>query len=312
MTAARLAVGPTLDGRVGAEEWAGAARITGMLEARSGERAADQSGFFLGYDDAHLYLAMTGEFTKVARDNPALVYEKFLKIEGDPKQDDLIEAILAPDYFRADLKQLGAWTDEKQHPQCYSPKSAGDTFIQSRPVGDWRTAAAFGPDAGENKAGLKWETASSASSAGWQFEARIPLAALADAPKPGDEWGLQLARLWRHLKQENDLWAWGQRQLDGVDRGLHVRLADPALPVGMGVLRFGAADEPVLTQMNSLGLRGFHAPSSGRAKLVTLLALLTAWKVAPASRCEAERSTMSKATLIGVAPSVAKPAARMP
>ena len=258
VTAARLPAAPTLDGRVGTEEWAGAARITGLLEAKSGERAADQSAFYLGYDDTHLYLAMTGDFTEVARVNPALVYEKFLKVEGDPKQDDLIEAILAPDYFRADLKQLGDWTDEKQHPQCYSPKSAGDTFIQSRPVGDWREfrflanggewrkAVAFGPDAGENKPGLKWETASSASSAGWQFEARIPLAALADAPKPGDEWGLQLARLWRHLKQENDLWAWGHRQPDGIEKGMHARLAEPDLPAGMGILRFGAADEPVV------------------------------------------------------------------
>ncbi len=57
----RLARAPSLDGRIGAGEWDGAAALTGLVSYPLGGALAppeQQATFFLGYDGAFLYLAM--------------------------------------------------------------------------------------------------------------------------------------------------------------------------------------------------------------------------------------------------------------
>ncbi|MDD5706292.1 MAG: DUF6067 family protein [Kiritimatiellae bacterium] len=271
VTAPRLKTAPVIDGKIGDEEWTGAAEVSGLLEVTTGEAARDPSVFFLGYDDTFLYVAMKGSMTEQARVNPALVFEKFLRSEGSGRQakldaDDTVELVVSPDYWKtADHRVPGDWKEYRVL------ANAGGAF----------SACSHG-SAGANPAwDAAWQSASSVSSKGWQFEARIPFAAFgAQTPAPGDRWGLQLGRVWKHLKDEYDVWCWGARApatqaLSDTRRGpfglnappvpeqpdpvhnLHLHKLTRQPLSNLGVLRFGASDTPVVrvTQLGRLGER---------------------------------------------------------
>jgi hypothetical protein len=266
ITASRLATAPTIDGRISPAEWSTASRLTGLLEAATGEIAIDQSAFYLGYDDRFLYLAMIGEMTELARTNPAAVIERFLRAEQTGRSDkvatdDVVELLLSPEYWKADDHRTpGAWNEYR-----LLANAAGGY--------DARAYRLKGIDASWKVNG---QTASTVGASGWQFEARIPLDALGTKPAPGDRWGLQLGRHWQHLKQQRDLWAWGSRatpdpaisakrseqyvkrdvpeQPDLVQR-MHLHAAVPAPHAAPGVLRFAGPETPVV-QVERIGNLG--------------------------------------------------------
>ncbi len=260
----RLKNAPHIDGKLDEEEWAGAAETTGLLDAETGEIAADQSTFYLGYDEKSLYVALRGELTELARNNPASVIERFLRSEQTGRgekvaADDVVEMIVSPDYWKTeDHRQPGPWSEHQ---------------LLANAVGGY-DARCGGPKGIDPQWKAECQTSSSVSAGGWQFEARIPLAAFgAAAPAPGDRWGLQLGRRWQQLKQERDQWAWGWRiaadkevaarrmeprrkdnplpeQPDLVHR-LHLGSSPPA-QAALGVLRFAGAETP-LVRLERLG-----------------------------------------------------------
>ena len=172
----RLAAAPTIDGTIGPSEWDGATRITGLLDASTGEAAEHQSVMYLGYDAEYLYVAMTGDMTPYARDNPALVNEKFLRAEGRGRAanldaDDAVEMLFAPGYWQvADHRTPGAWKE-------YGLLANAAGACNACAYGPGGANAAWNPDC---------QMASHAGRDGWQFEARIWLAAFGGpAPRAG-------------------------------------------------------------------------------------------------------------------------------
>ena len=225
----RLKSAPVIDGKIDGDEWAGAAEITGMLAARTGEMAADQSKFYLGCDGKYFYVAMKGEMTEQARSNPALVYETFQRSEGTGRDakvetDDAVELILSPDYWKTeDHRQPGKWKEYR---------------LLGNAVGAY-SACSYGPEGVNPKSDVKWESASTVGSSGWQFEARIPLDSLGvPAPAPGERWGLQLGRIWKHLKEEHDVLVLGRPLPGGQGRVREkVRCAGGKRPARSGTAR---------------------------------------------------------------------------
>jgi hypothetical protein len=243
VSAPRLRQTPNLDGKIAPEEWTGAARITGMLDAELGEVAADQSAFLFGYDTTHLYIALHGEMTELARTNPALVYEKFLRAEGkgnDGKvtDDDAVEIVLAPEFWRVEShRESGAWKEYR-----VLANAVGGHYAQS-----------YAQHAAPSAWNVPWQSASAAGPHGWQLEARIPLDALGvPPPQPGDRWGLQLARIWKQLKDTTDLWAWGLRTPDDAPQRLHLHQHAATPMTNLGALRF-AGDDEVVVRVERIG-----------------------------------------------------------
>jgi hypothetical protein len=215
VSAPRLKSAPKIDGKISADEWSSAARVTGMLDATTGENAVDQSAFYIGYDDANLYIAMMGDMTERARKDPAAVIETFLRTKASGrsekvKNDDAVEIILSPDYWQAgDHNEPGTWKEYR---------------LLANAVGAY-SASSYGPEGAEAKWNVEWKSASTVSGNGWQFEAGIPFASLGGAPAPGARWALQLGRFWKHLKKEYDVWCWGRRARVDYE---HMDLSDDA------------------------------------------------------------------------------------
>ncbi len=263
----RLKASPAIDGKVNDEEWAGAAEISGMIDYAAGEQAEDQSAFYLGYDDKYLYVAMKGEMTEKARSNPAFYLEKFLRPgtsgrdEKKIEDDDAVEIVVSPEFWKTeDHRKPASWKEYR---------------LMANAVGGYG-ACSFGSDGTNPKWEVKWETASTATSAGWQFESRIPFDSFGvKTPAPGDRWGLQLGRIWKHLKDEYDVWCWGARTLAGEAvsaqrRGpfsqkdppipeqpdpvqslyLHCATKNPFSP--MGLMEFAGSDTPTI-QVEGIG-----------------------------------------------------------
>ncbi len=264
----RLDTPPTINGRVDDGEWAGTAAFTGLLEAQTGEAAVDQSAFLLGYDDAFLYVAMRGDMTELARTSPASVIETFVRAAqsgrtADVTTDDAVELIVVPDYWTADTKAMGRWLDYKLNFQNLGMNAnryfrSQQVFFPNTRLGNWREyrllansgnahhESVYGASGTDTEWKPAWERASSVSHLGWQFEARIPLDAFGRRPRAGETWGLHLARLWRHLKTQDDVWAWGSRRDSGLEHDTYVNREQRLTRAGMGTLRFALTGEPVV------------------------------------------------------------------
>ncbi|MCM8777537.1 MAG: hypothetical protein NC905_04670, partial [Candidatus Omnitrophica bacterium] len=192
---------PSIDGRIDPDEWKEATAITGLVEFKSGEVAEDQSIFYLLYDETYLYIAMVGQMTETARTNPALVFEKFLKSEGTGRtekvlEDDVVEVIISPDYWQTSQHtEPGDWKEYR--------------LVINSSGGYW--SSSYGKEGADTSWNPVVQSASTVKSTGWQFECRIPLSSFEVSPKEGEKWGIQLGRIWKHLKDQHDVWAWGYR-----------------------------------------------------------------------------------------------------
>jgi hypothetical protein len=144
-----LAAAPAIDGKVGAEEWAGAATLGGFSFAASGKAAARPTTVLAGHDGANLYLA----FTCGGQPNPR-ARERWH--DGAVWEDDAVEVFLQPP---------GA--EEYYH---FAVNAAGSQY-EAR-------CAAGGLDAGWNCA---WQAKAGRVEGGWAVEITIPLQAVGGA-----------------------------------------------------------------------------------------------------------------------------------
>jgi len=254
----RLKKAPHVDGKMEPGEWAGAAAVTGMLDAKTGEVASEQSTVHLGYDQTYLYVAMMGEMTEPARRDPASVLETFLRTEitgRDDKvaADDTVEVILSPGYWNSgDHRTPGRWKEYR---------------LLANAAGGY-SACSYGLDGANPKWEAGWDFQSTVGADGWRFEARIRLDVFGPSGSvSGSRWGLQLGRIWKHLKNEHNVWAWGRRDRIGPDqkrmrpgeiggtsvpyqpdstRRLHMQDDPDSALATLGVLQFAADDTPVV------------------------------------------------------------------
>jgi hypothetical protein len=232
VTAPPLTTLPTIDGVMKAGEWDGCASVRGLLNKANGERSADESTFFLGYDATHLYVAMQGDLTELARTRPEQVaMNGFLqstrtKHDEDTDADDAVDLLISPTFWSGK-----DWTEYRM-----VANSAGVLYdYYSGPDG---LKLAWDPD---------WRSASSVNPEGWQFEAAIPLEVFGgQRPTPGAEWALQLTRIWKQLKAQWDVWGWGLRQADGNIRLMHMYPITGHRGDMFGTMRFGGAETPVV------------------------------------------------------------------
>jgi len=257
VSAPRMIVPPKIDGKVDIQEWANAAKLTGLLEACSGELAKNQSSFQLGWDNKYIYVAMSGMLTKQAALHPEQVYGVFTSSKQTMRDvgltgDDAVKLLFSPKYFTAGnfswpmpLRKVGTPINDNNRYQKLADWS--EYLLEAN-------AAGTSSDVSYNSRGQQpnwnseWTTASSVTPGGWQFEARIPLISLQkQLPAPGDKWGMQLERVWEHLKKETDLWSWGYRLPNDTEQAMYINQANKVKggPIP-GILRFAKPDEPII------------------------------------------------------------------
>ncbi|HIE50978.1 MAG TPA: hypothetical protein EYP85_04400 [Armatimonadetes bacterium] len=156
----RLTSPPAIEGRVDAEEWRGAAAVTGFVRLKDGTLARQETTAFLGYDDRALYVA----FRCAAPEPPQA--QKRAKDE-QVFLDDAVEVLVDVDRTR------------RRHFQ-FIGNAAGSVWdsIGDDPAWD-----------------ATWQFAARPTAEGWEAEFALPFAALETAtPKVGHRWGLNLAR----------------------------------------------------------------------------------------------------------------------
>jgi len=172
----RLTVPPEFDGKLAANEWAGAAAITGLTSHGLGGVLApqiQQATFYLAYDDKYLYLAMNSP-------NPSGKYPVAWCGEPDDyaiHQDDHIEWQICK-YDRAKAKERGF----------------GFYKIFVNPFGvtaDQRVNTKKGTD---NRWATGGQSRCSVSAEAWQLEMSIALESLEEESLDGESWVMQLVR----------------------------------------------------------------------------------------------------------------------
>ncbi|MCH8979403.1 MAG: hypothetical protein IH945_09220 [Armatimonadetes bacterium] len=182
LPAVRLDVAPVIDGKVGAGEWAGAARGSGFFAEETGTPAPDSGEFWLGYDEEYIYIA--GRF------------------KTDPSQIRLVE-------FRQNVSLGG--ND--------SMLIAFDTFstANSIEIFSFNARGATNIEISSGRASKtewlgKFEAAGRVLDDGWEAEARIPWALMPLPPsgrrdmKVNVGWQIQHTQqlfVWKYFK--NDL-----------------------------------------------------------------------------------------------------------
>lgn len=205
-----------IDGRIGAEEWAGAAESPLAVEAASGRSPETPTSVRVMYDDEALYVAFHSPLPeKVARD-PAMtagmtgiLRQTQDKHDGDLGLDDCVEVLFAPrptrPAYRLAVNGLNTHYDA-------SISFEGEAALSWNPA---------------------WESACALDTEGWQVELRIPFSAFdAPPPRPGDRWGMNFARTWKALQTGRDVWrAVARGEGAGQDATATVLFAAPEAPV---------------------------------------------------------------------------------
>ncbi len=147
--------GVTIDGRVGAEEWAGATGV-GAFARLGGPLARSRTSCSVAWDQEGLLVAwlMVGEPSAESHER-----------DGDVWRDDAVELFVEPDpggnYRHFTVNAAGAVLDEIGRDTSWDPE---------------------------------WEAAASIADGRWQVEMRIPFAALGPTPQPGDAWRVNFCR----------------------------------------------------------------------------------------------------------------------
>jgi hypothetical protein len=211
----------TLDGKVTADKWAGAAQIAGFVDARTGFTAPSPMRAYLLYDQNHLYLG-------IVSDTP----------------QDVLTAVQATVGMRGYVLQNATKPEELANDDTFSIALAADaakgaplytlTFNNARLIAAQR-------DGQPITSGATVVTSARLDS-GWQAEVVIPWAETGITPQAGQAIGFNLARSWRALHEGRmDLWAWGTRQTD-----------DTTTAIPLGRLLLGGPGD-VITRLRQSG-----------------------------------------------------------
>jgi len=148
------------------------------------------------------------------------------KHDEDVDADDAVEVDIAP----------GFWAERQWTEYRMLANNAGVRYDYYR-----------GPDGLKPAWNPEWKVASKVNPEGWQFEASIALDSFQKpVPGPGDEWGLQLVRIWKKLKEQWDVWGWGKRLPDDGIRRMQLAGITAHRNSMFGVMRFGSADDPIV------------------------------------------------------------------
>jgi len=214
-----------VDGKLGQDEWQNAAEVNGLVSKVSGMTAPAETRVNLCYDDSALYLGIESELPQKAREAvhttvgiTGMLRQSIRRRDADLSADDFVQIDIGPKVTEGDLYRF-ALNGLNTHFDAIVKGGVADK--------SWNPV---------------WKSASSVDMDGWHIEAMIPFEAIkAPAPKPGDEWGINILRNWRALKSGRETWAWGTR-LPGGSR----------LPFAAGRARFGA-EESVAVQLKSVG-----------------------------------------------------------
>lgn len=150
---------PTVDGRIGEDEWPTA--LTGLLDLETKQLARRQPTFFLAFDEKALYLAAR-LLLPVGKRPKATVTEH----DGPVWNDDAVEVFLDPAH-------------EHRNYQQFIANAAGMKWESQRQDGSWDAA---------------WSGAAWVGEEAWEVEMAIPFASLGvAAPEDGAVWGFNVA-----------------------------------------------------------------------------------------------------------------------
>ena len=196
------AVGPTVDGAIGEDEWAGGARLVGLVPAGRTELAARRAVSWLASDGVRVYFAVKSEAPPDGRLVAALQ-----PADDDAGvqtiRDDSVEVWLDPHHgekgqglYQGIFNSLGAVFDRQHDP---ARKWRGDWRLASKVIDGW-----------------------------WHFEGSVSLASLGvTGPLTGQTWGVRLARNWKN-PGEQATWAPLAVQFDSRDTMSVIRWLDRA------------------------------------------------------------------------------------
>jgi len=182
-----------IDGVINPEEWADAARITGLVKVGSDSQysiggpatlASDQSIFYLTYDNEKLYVAHYSPPPERIKEQPQLIVA-MLKRTMD-KHDD---ALVLDDNIKL-------------------------TFMDGYPQGEEKKIYINGKGTTYEFLPLKWdprmEVKSRLTNTGWYVEASIAWEDLnVGTPQPGKTIRMNLLRGWKQEMDENHIWTFG-------------------------------------------------------------------------------------------------------
>jgi len=228
-----------IDGIMEKDEWKDAAEITALLKIDRvslynfwgpADLASDQSSFYITYDDNYIYIAHHSP-------PPA-------NIRG---QENLIAAMLKSAVTRHDAS---VDQDDSLRISVIDPFPNGDEYkfyVNSINTTYDFTSSDRAPGSKLNGINLgwdpKWKVNSTLTMDGWVFECAIPFADLkVRKPGPGSTLHMNFCRLWRQVKNEDDVWCFGERTYDEQIR--------TSLPAGEIVFQ---GEEGVVVKLHDVG-----------------------------------------------------------
>ncbi len=208
LTVGKLAADPTVDGQIGAEEWADAAVVDGFVDMQGNAYLAQQTIVRVGQGSDGLYIAF-----ECLDSEPSLIRSEITEFDGMLWTDDCVEVFLDPD-------------GERKHYYHFILNAAGVRYDEDVADTSWSRF---------------WRARTSRSPGGWTAEMHIPFASVgicASSP-PADVWTANFNRALQRrpgVAQELSGWSatfsnFGAPDRFGTLRGIEVNAADfPALP----------------------------------------------------------------------------------
>ncbi len=177
--ATKAAAPPAIDGSVGEEEWAGAARATDFIqyEPQRGDPSRVRSEALVLYDDRNLYVAFRAYDTEA-------VTARLTQRDADLFADDAVVVLLDS-------------THDRQSAFYFMTNALG-TQSDGRIGDDGRIRDATWD--------APWDSAAQRAAEGWTAEMRIPFSSIKYTAGQGITWGLNLGRS-RRRDLEVSFWA---------------------------------------------------------------------------------------------------------
>ncbi|MBM4050030.1 MAG: hypothetical protein FJ279_33455, partial [Planctomycetes bacterium] len=222
----RLAQPPRLDGVVEDQEWAGAAKVTGLVNIQTMLAMGDLTCFLVGYDEQRLYLGIVA-FGREAQSADAACHTR----DGKVYLDDAVEIFLQPDAKGPHYQFIG------------------NSF-----------AAIYDGFDGNNGWNGNWNYRTSRREDRWMGEAAIAWTELGrrGPPQPGETWGINFCR---ELPMMSEIASWalmhrGYIQPDRFGRASFVAAGPFARLDGVE----GAARGELSVSLNAICPRPYAGP----------------------------------------------------
>jgi len=177
----RIAMAPTIDGRIDAAEWAGAARLSDLHEVDPVEFTApsERTVWYIAYDDNALYIAAHAYDSE-----PDEIVAQTLRQGGDLGSDDTMSILI----------------------DAFNNKRSGYTFTLNPNGVRAEAIYATATKPSDDWDGI-WRGASAMADDGWTMEMAIPFNTITFEPD-NDTWGINL---WRRVARKAERMAWESR-----------------------------------------------------------------------------------------------------